>query len=265
MAELFSRPGRDDPLSAAQDIMYRAWDATAARERIALARKALKTSPLCADAYVLLAEDAARTPADASTYYEQGVEAGEAAIGPDGFREYAGHFWGFLETRPYMRARQGLAVTLWTLGRHQEAVMHCQAMLELNPQDNQGIRYLLAAYLLQLGLVDPLKKLLEQFDEDGAAMWLYTRALLAFRETDPNADRLAADAWSANSYVPDMLSGRRPLIGSQDGYITMGGEDEAGEYVSSNGPAWHATPGAIDWVTRVTQNLAPKPGQRPPR
>ena len=34
------------------------------------------------------------------------------ALGPRGFKQYAGHFWGFLETRPYMRARAGLAGTL---------------------------------------------------------------------------------------------------------------------------------------------------------
>ena len=38
-------------------------------------------------------------------YYAKGVEAGELALGPKGFKQYAGHFWGFLETRPYMRAR----------------------------------------------------------------------------------------------------------------------------------------------------------------
>ena len=30
------------------------------------------------------------------------MKAGETAPGLQGFREYAGNFWGFLETRPYM-------------------------------------------------------------------------------------------------------------------------------------------------------------------
>lgn len=44
--------------------------------------------------------------------------------------------------------RSGLAAALWRLGRHQEAIGHYQAMLKLNPNDNQGIRYVLAGYLL---------------------------------------------------------------------------------------------------------------------
>ena len=44
-----------------------------------------------------------------------GLDAGELALGPEGFEEYDGHFWGFLETRPYMRARHGLALALLKL------------------------------------------------------------------------------------------------------------------------------------------------------
>jgi hypothetical protein len=63
----------------AQDVMYQAWDAVGAR-RIQLARKALEISTDCADAYVLLAEETARTPEEAKHLYEQGVQAGERAV-----------------------------------------------------------------------------------------------------------------------------------------------------------------------------------------
>ena len=100
--------GSDDPTGPAQAMMYEAWEQTSSRSRIALARKALGISPLCADAYVLLAEEAARSPEEARDLYAKGVEAGELALGPEGFAEYEGEFWGFLETRPYMRARLGV-------------------------------------------------------------------------------------------------------------------------------------------------------------
>ena len=45
----------------AQDVMYEAWDQAEPRKRIALANKALTISPLCADAYVLLAEEKAKS------------------------------------------------------------------------------------------------------------------------------------------------------------------------------------------------------------
>jgi ST7 protein len=84
---------RDDAIERAQDVMYDAWEQTTSRSRIALARKALRITPLCADAYNLLAEEA-RSLEEARDLYASGVEAGELALGPEGFEEYAGHFWG---------------------------------------------------------------------------------------------------------------------------------------------------------------------------
>jgi tetratricopeptide (TPR) repeat protein len=147
LAAIAGRRG-DDATAKAQDVMYRAWEQNTSRSRIALARKALNISPLCADAYVLLAEEA-QSVEEARNLYAKGVEAGELALGPQGFKEYAGHFWGFLETRPYMRARAGLASTLVQLGDVEGALAHYRDMLKLNPNDNQGIRYVLAGCLLR--------------------------------------------------------------------------------------------------------------------
>ena len=94
----------DDALAQAQDLMYTAWETPDRRRRISLAEQALRISPLCADAYVLLAEETAATPEEAIELYRKGMEAGERAVGPAAFRDDVGHFWGLLETRPYMRA-----------------------------------------------------------------------------------------------------------------------------------------------------------------
>ena len=44
-------------------------------------------------------------------------------------------------------AREGLANSLWTAGRRDEAERHLQDLLRLNPSDNQGVRYTLAGFL----------------------------------------------------------------------------------------------------------------------
>jgi tetratricopeptide (TPR) repeat protein len=258
--------GGDDPTEKAQEVMYEAWEQTASRSRIALACKALGISPLCADAYVLLAEEAARSVEEARDFYAKGVEAGELALGPEGFAEYAGHFWGFLETRPYMRARVGLALTLLKLGDEDGAMSHFRDMLRLNPNDNQGIRYLLAGCLLRRGETAALKELLASYEDEGTAFWLYTQALLAFRdggEGDERAMKLAREAWAANEHVPGILAGTKPPTPSEGDYITMGGPDEATEYVKECGPAWHRTPGAVAWLTKAVAALPPKRRTRP--
>ena len=169
------------PLEEAQELIYEAFETRSHRKRVQLAKKALKVSSDCADAYVLLAEETAKDPKEAKGFYEKGVQAGERALGEEAFEEDAGHFWGVLETRPYMRARQGLALALWELGERSEAIEHYRQMLHLNPNDNQGIRYLLASALLEEGLDDDLGELLKSYGDDAGANWVYARALWSFR------------------------------------------------------------------------------------
>jgi tetratricopeptide (TPR) repeat protein len=240
--------------------MYDAWEQTASRSRIALARKALAISPLCADAYNLLADEAA-TVIEARDLYVRGVEAGELAVGPTGFEEYDGHFWGFLETRPYMRARHGLALTMLQLGEEDAAREHFRAMLKLNPNDNQGIRYLLLASLLRHDDITGAKALLASYADEWSAQWLYTRALIAYREGDAAKAatlKLVKEALSANEHVPAILAGTRPPVLTQTGYITMGGPDEATDYVREFGQAWKNTSGSIAWLLSTAETTPSK-------
>ena len=69
-----------------------------------------------------------------------------------------------------MRARLGLATTLWEFARRDEAVGHLQDMLRLNPNDNQGVRYILAGFLLFLDRDDELGRLLDRYHEEGSAV-----------------------------------------------------------------------------------------------
>lgn len=264
MAAFAESQEQSDPIEAAQEIMYDAWEATGRRKRIALARKALSVSPLCADAYVLLGTDEAKSPEEALIFFQKGVDIGRQALGPEGLAEFAGHFWGALETRPFMRAMHWLGLTLTELGRHQEAIETYEEMLKLNPNDNQGIRYLLADSLLARDDITPLKKLIKKYKGDASAHWLYTQALLAFREKAANANTLVLKAWQSNSHVPDMLSGERRLAPSNSGYHTMGGADEATDYVEANGPAWQSVSGAITWLKEATEQLKPPNRHRRP-
>ena len=256
---------REDALEKAQQVMYDAWEKTTSRARISHARKALGISPLCADAYNLLAEETASL-AEARDLYARSLEAGELALGPKGFEEYDGHFWGFLETRPYMRARHGLALTLLQLGEEEAAIAHFWAMLKLNPNDNQGIRYLLLGSLLRRDDIPALETLLADYPDEWSVYWLYTRALLAYRDDQASAPatlKLLKDAKSANEHVPGILAGTTPGMASRNGYVTMGGADEATDYVRECGPAWRKTAGAVEWLAATTLRPAKRRASKP--
>ena len=42
---------------------------------------------------------------------------------------------------------------------------------------------------------------------------------------------------------------------SDGDYITVGGPDEATEYVAECGLAWRSTPGAVEWLCKITATL----------
>ncbi len=253
------------PLDQAQELIYQALEATGKR-RVTLARKALTLSPDCADAYVLLAE-ATRDPLEAKAHYEHGVEAGERALGPRPFTEDVGHFWGIMETRPYMRARQGVAEVLWVLGERQHAIDHATDLLRLNPGDNQGIRYLLANWLLTEGEDDALERLLKAYLDEGSAVWAYTKALWTFRRkgAGAGATRALKAALRTNPHVPFYLFGLRELPAELPGYIGMGDESEAVSYVAESIATWIDTAGALDWFAGIMDRLATQATARPQR
>ena len=253
MAGMVGGGGRSK-VDQAQEVMYDAWEAGTLKRRVELARKALDISPDCADAYALLARESTKSLADAIDLNRKGVEAGERALGKRGFKEFVGHFWGHLETRPYMRARQGLAQCLWEAGQRDEAVSHYRDMLRLNPNDNQGVRYVLATCLIDLGLDDELAKLLKQYQDDGAAAWAYSTALLSFRKTGDSEDsrQLLSDAKQTNPHVPAYLLGKKKMPKQLPDYVGMGDDNEAVAYVADSASGWKKTPGALEWLAAVT-------------
>jgi tetratricopeptide (TPR) repeat protein len=241
-------PG-DEALLQAQDLMYEAFDARGAC-RAALAREALAISPDCADAYLLLAEETASSVEEARELLEQGVAAGERALGPKSFEEDVGHFWGLIETRPYVRARAALAETLWALNRREEAVEHQRELLRLNPNDNQGVRYRQAEWLLWLERFEELDELFAAYEDDDAAAFGYTQALAAFRRQGDSAQtrRLLAEARELNPHVPAYLSGRKRLPARLPDYVGFGDASEAVDYAASAKALWASVPGALAWL-----------------
>jgi tetratricopeptide (TPR) repeat protein len=239
------------PEERAEELMDRAWE-TPGRRAVLLARQALEGWPDCADAYNLLAGRAAN-PQASRELYERGLAAGERALGAELFEEEVGHFWGLLETRPYMRARQGLAEALVELKRYAEAAEHFQEMLLLNPNDNQGVRESLVHVLIALDRDAEAEELLDRYGEDLTAAMVYPRTLLRFRREGDSfeARRWLKRALKANQFVPGFLLGKRGLA-SPPGMYSPGSEDEAALYLLLSGDTWKSTPGALDWLRQQT-------------
>ena len=247
------------PLERAQELAFDAMEAHG-RLRIKRARQALAISEKCADAWVLLAEEAS-TPDAAVERYERAVLAGAAAIGADRFASLRGEFWGHLETRPYMRARLGLAQALRDVGRHDEALAHYRALLELNPGDNQGVRYLLLAALLDLGVNDEAGALLAEHEDDMQALWPYGRLLWRLRVDGGTASTSAAfpAAIQANPYVVSYLLDPDSIPFDRPPHFALRSREEASYVAETLAGAFAATDGALEWLATQAPPFPSRP------
>jgi hypothetical protein len=197
-----------------------------------------------------LAEHSRRGSDEELELWRRGVTAGEDALGSSAFMDFAGEFWGFLETRPYMRARFGLARALWSRGERDAAIGHLEAMLELNPGDNQGVRYVLAAYLAEAGRDGDLRKLLAQYPDEHSAVWSWTAVLLAFWKAGDGtaARKRLTGAMTVNPHVPAYLCGDQPMPTQLPPFLSPGSPSEAVHYVAEHRRGWERTPAALGWL-----------------
>jgi tetratricopeptide (TPR) repeat protein len=149
------------------------------------------------------------------------------------------------------------------VGRHDEALAHYRALLELNPGDNQGARYLLLAALLDLGLNHEAGVLLAEHEDDAQALWPYGRLLWRFRvDGDTPATRAAFDAAvHTNPYVVSYLLDPDSIPFDRPPYFALGSREEAAYVADALADAFAATDGAVAWLT--TQ--APPSRSRPQR
>jgi tetratricopeptide (TPR) repeat protein len=114
------------------------------------AREVLEREPNAIDSYVILSRTA-QTQAEKISLLREGSRIGDElfekevlAAPNDNFP-----FWGFLETRPYMRALHSLSLALVADPRDdtlEEAVAIWRKLFAICPNDNLGVRFLISEY-----------------------------------------------------------------------------------------------------------------------
>lgn len=242
-----------DDLNKAQELADQAFAADDPLEKTRLAHQALEFSDLCADAFVILGAYDAETPEEALAWYEKGVEAGPEAVDDEVAKGAAGKLWEVPETRAYMRARGGLAITLHELGRTDEAIAHAEELLRLNPRDDQNISHFLVHWWVQVGEPGRAATLLDAYEHDGTATWSYGHLLVALAGDSPAEEeylgQVYREAVKANDLIQEYLLGvREPPV---DRDILTAEHAEAIEYVYRMGPAWSGSPHVLDEVREL--------------
>jgi tetratricopeptide (TPR) repeat protein len=200
-----------------------------------------------ADAYNLLAESDARNLKEAAKYYEQGLLAGERELSETFFKENKGHFWGITSTRPYMQAKLGYANTCSQMGKEQEAIQHYTELLELNPNDNQGVRDMLSLSYLETEQWKKAAALHKKFQEDTSASFCYDCVLVEYGLNGITAklNKLLKAAIQQNPHLPSYLIGKKAIPRELPDFIGFGDDDEAISYAHTHRHLWKNSPELI--------------------
>ena len=179
------------------------------------------------------------------------VAAGERSLGKKFFKENTGYFWGLIETRPYMRARLQLAELLRGAGREEEAIGHYEGLLELNPNDNQGVRDILLGCYLAAGDLAGVHRLSRRYKNDISAVFAWARVLERFLANDlPGARHQLNEARERNRFAGLYLTGQRKMPKSMPGSYALGSEEEAIICSDLLAEAWARHKEALLWLMR---------------
>jgi tetratricopeptide (TPR) repeat protein len=218
--------------------------------RIQLARQAIAIDPDCCDALTMIAEYRADSDT-AVEAWQNVVDAGARALGEDAFKNMVGHFWGVVETRPYMRARHHLANALLKSGRIEEAAKHMQEMLALSEGDNLGVRDELAPVLAELGKWSELDALLKRYNDPmTASLWARAMCDFGMHGVSRDSDQALARAIRSNPGLAFLLHSKEAIKDESQGY-SPGSEEEAHMCANLWARFYDKTPDVQQWLDDV--------------
>ncbi|UOQ94465.1 SEC-C domain-containing protein [Halobacillus shinanisalinarum] len=148
--------------------------------------------------------------------------------------------WQIVEARPLLRAIEFLAELYEENGEIEQAIESYEDIIELNPNDNQGIRSRLIPLYIQEERYKDVQSLLDMFPDDISVENLFTVSLLMIR-LGMDADDIMAQLKMAhfrNESVYLLLTGKESIPEKLPKQFTPGSLEEAVIYVHRNGYLW---------------------------
>lgn len=234
----------------AQELVYDAWEAADSDKAFDLLQAAIDLDSDNADAWLGLMDFMGVEGGERIEMLRKLVTMGEKSLGKKVFKKDKGYFWGLLETRPYMRVRSQLALRLMEAGQYEESIAEHEAMLKLNPNDNQGVRYGLMALYLALKWLDGAKRLFRKYNERKfSTVWAWGYVLEQYLSGDMDgAAKALLAARKQNPHAQAYFLAHRKLPKNMPGSYSPGSQEEAVIAWEILRIAWQKHPDAQSWL-----------------
>lgn len=159
--------------------------------------------------------------------------------------------WICFENRPFLRLLCDYAVFIEHNEGAQQALPLYEELLLLNPNDNQGTREIVATIYLQLNQPEKVIILASQYPEDTMPGLVVGNILALYQIGNiKQAKKLIKENTEYQTHIFEEIlknTHSKPKM-HDDGYITVGGQDQAWEYWESQGIFWKNTTGAQEFL-----------------
>lgn len=210
----------------AQLLAYRLYAEAHAADMAAGLLEVQQLDPQLADGF-LLAAAAEKDPRQKEVLLKKAVGSGKIQFEPD--MEIP---WLYIPNRPYLRAVFLLGVHYWEQRNLEDAFSEFRNLLQVNPGDHQGARYLAVSSLICLGRLEEAESLIAHYEEDYSdnAFYAWFKWLIARSRSLHGAatQELYVKAAEGNPYVKKHIEQRRaPLPYPHKEIITPRSPEEA--------------------------------------
>jgi tetratricopeptide (TPR) repeat protein len=161
--------------------------------------------------------------------------------------------WAILENRPYLSLLLERAMLFETLIGEKESIPLYEEILKLNPNDNQGVRSMLATLYLRVGRPTKVIELASQYPDDSQAELAMGQilALLMLNDSKKAITIVKKNLPYLIHLIKELfLKSHKLPKNYRPGYITLGGKDEAYFYWMAQGELWYNLPHAMEFLKK---------------
>ncbi len=185
--------------------------------------------------------------------YQEYIDDFKKNVGEEFFKENEGNFWAIPETRTFMGCLFEQTLLFWQNNEKDKAIDQLKYVLKLNPRDDQGVRYVLLAYLLELDMLEDAQSLMMSYGDDYSTYWSFCELLLDIKKQEDSAiiEMEFGMCVECNEYVVPYLIGDEKIPSDAVGSYDDGDRNEAIFYVQSAGDAWFNDKNALSTLKEL--------------
>lgn len=185
--------------------------------------------------------------------YQKYIDDFKKNVGEEFFKENEGNFWAIPETRTFMGCLFEQTLLFWQNNEKDKAIDQLKYVLKLNPRDDQGVRYVLLSYLLELDMLEDAQSLMMSYGDDYSTYWSFCELLLDIKKQEDSAiiEMEFGMCVECNEYVVPYLIGDEKIPSDAVGSYDDGDRNEAIFYVQSAGDAWFNDKNALNTLKEL--------------